>query len=79
MAQHRFNVFGRLVVITGARGEWTAFLLGADGERHKADFSVPGSLAEDQLSQYLADLFHEHASRTQPTVTRLDKAVASRH
>ena len=43
MAQYRFNVFGQLVVITGTRGNWAAFLLGTDGERRKADFIVPGS------------------------------------
>ncbi len=73
MAQHRFDVFGRLVVFTGMRGAWSAFLLRADGQRHEADFSVLGSLTEDPLSGYLADLFHEDASRTQPTVKRLDE------
>jgi hypothetical protein len=78
MTQHRFDVFGRLVVITGVRGRWSAFLLGADGRRHAADFSVPGSLSEDELSRFLTDLFRHHASRTQPTVTCLDKPVGSR-
>lgn len=72
MPQHRFNVFGRLVVITGSPGNWTAFLLGGDGKRRKADFVVPGSLAETELCQYLSDLFHESASSTQPAVTRID-------
>lgn len=71
MGQHRFNVFGQLVVIKGAPGEWVAYLLGPDGKRRKADFVVPAALAEEQLCQYLSDLFHESASSTQPSVTRI--------
>ena len=71
MAQYRFNVFGQLVVITGAPGNWAAFLLGTDGKRRRADFIVPGCLAEDELCRYLSDLFHELASSTQHSVTRL--------
>jgi hypothetical protein len=71
MAQYRFNVFGQLVVIMGAPGDWTAFLLGTDGKRRKADFAVPGSLADGELCQYLSDLFHERASSTQPSVKQI--------
>ena len=71
MAQYRFNVFGQLVVITGAQGGWTALLLGPDGKRRKADFVVPGSLADDELCQYLSDLFHERASPTQHSVKQI--------
>jgi hypothetical protein len=74
MAQHRFDVFGQLVVIVGAPGEWSAFVLGTDGRRHRAEFRVPASLTESDLGRYLTDLFHHSASRTQPTVTQLDRA-----
>ena len=72
MPQYRFNVFGRLVVIKGAPGNWSAFLLGTDGRRREADFVVPGSLCESERCQYLSDLFRESASSTQPVVTRLE-------
>jgi hypothetical protein len=72
MPQYRFNVFGRLVVIKGAPGNWSAFQLGADGKRRQAGFAVPASLGEGDLCQDLSDLFHESASSTQPVVTRLD-------
>lgn len=71
MPQHRFNVFGQLVVITGSTGNWSAFLLGPDGKRRQADFVVPAPLLESELCQYLSDLFHESASTTQPAVTRV--------
>jgi hypothetical protein len=71
MGQYRFNVFGQLVVIKGTPGNWAAYLLGSDGKRRKADFIVPAALAEEQLCQYLSDLFHESATSTQPSVTRI--------
>ena len=70
MPQYRFNCFGRLVVIKGAPGNWSAFLLGADGKRRKADFVVPGSLGENDLCKYLSDLFHESLP---------DDAISQRH
>lgn len=72
MQQYRFNVFGRLVVVKGAPGNWSAFLLRPDGERRKADFAIPGLLCENDLCGYLSDVFHDSASATQPVVTRLD-------
>ena len=72
MPQYRFNVFGRLVVIKGVPGDWSAFFLGTDGKRRKADFVVPALLRENELCEYLSDLFHESASSTQPVVKRLD-------
>jgi hypothetical protein len=71
MGQHRFNVFGRLVVIKGVPGDWSAFLLGPGGARRRADFVVPGSLSEDDLCGYLSDLFRESASSTQLSVKRI--------
>lgn len=65
------------MVIVGAPGDWSAFVLGLDGRRHRADFPVPGQLTEGDLRQYLTDLFHDSASRTQPVVTRLDRAGAA--
>jgi hypothetical protein len=61
MQEFRFNVFGMPVAIVGSAGAWKAFRLGADGKRRPAEFVVPGELREDELAEYLADLFHEHA------------------
>jgi hypothetical protein len=59
MREIHFNVFGRLVALVGTSGNWSAFLLGSDGKRRPAGFIVPNFLAEEELGQYLADLFHE--------------------
>jgi hypothetical protein len=71
MGEHRFNVFGQVVMITGCPGGWSAYFLGPDGKRRNAEFVVPGSLTEDELCQYLSDLFHEMAGPTHPAVTRI--------
>lgn len=67
---HRFDVFGRRIGIVRVETGWAAFVLGEDGKRRPADFPVPAFLAEEDLQQYLADLFHESASRAHPEVTR---------
>jgi len=71
MHEFRFKVFRRLIAVTGAPGAWRAFYLGADGKRRPADFVVPGDLAEADLADYLADLFHEDATPGHDSVRRL--------
>ena len=75
MAEHRFQVFGKLVLIAGRPGAWQAFYPGADGKRRPADFIVPNDVAETELAEYLADLFHENATPKHATVERLGYAA----
>jgi hypothetical protein len=62
MKEFRFNIFGSLIAVTGTGGVWRAFYLGTEGKRRPADFVVPSDIAEDELCEYLADLFHEDAT-----------------
>lgn len=62
MKELRFNIFGRHIAVTGEAGAWRAYYLGAEGKRRAADFIIPGDVAEPDLCEYLADLFHEHAT-----------------
>jgi len=71
MSEHRFNVFGRLIAIVGSQGAWTAYALGSEGKRGAAGFIVPNFLAEDELCQYLADLFHESATKSNGDVFQI--------
>jgi hypothetical protein len=71
MTELRFNVFGKLVTIRGTAGAWEAFYPGPDGKRRPADFIVPGDIAEQDIQEYLADLFHEDATPRNHSVTRL--------
>jgi hypothetical protein len=62
MRELKFNIFGLLIAISGCRGAWRAFYFGAEGKRRPADFVVPGDILEEELCEYLADLFHESAT-----------------
>ena len=71
MKEFRFNVFGRLIAIRGEAGERRAFELGAEDKRRPADFIVPDDVADDELCEYLFDLFHEDATPRNSAVTRI--------
>lgn len=62
MREFRFNIFGSFIAITGTAGGWRAFYLGTEGKRRPADFVVPDDVAEHELCEYLADLYHEQAT-----------------
>ncbi|MGK5026005.1 DUF7661 family protein [Janthinobacterium sp. RB2R34] len=68
----KFNIFGTLIAVTGAPGAWRAFYLGAEGKRRPADFIVPNDIAEGDLCEYLADLFHEEATPRNNTATEIN-------
>ena len=68
----RFTVFGTLVGICREGSGWQAFYLGNEGKRRRADFVVPDDVAEDELCEYLADLFHENATPRNHETRRLD-------
>ncbi|HJV00345.1 MAG TPA: hypothetical protein VJ752_07355 [Burkholderiaceae bacterium] len=71
MKEARFNIFGKLIAIVGANGAWNAFYLGNDGKRRPADFVVPNDVQEEDLCEYLADLYHENATPRNCNAVRL--------
>lgn len=71
MPPHRFNVFGHLIAVERSGTTWKVWSLGADGKRSPADFVIPDFIADDELAQYLYDLFHENASPINGDVRRL--------
>lgn len=71
MKEFRFNIFGALISVEGSQGAWRAYYLGAEGKRRPADFIVPGDVAEDELCDYLADLYHENATPRNSTAVQL--------
>ncbi|MBP7566413.1 MAG: hypothetical protein KA795_10415 [Burkholderiaceae bacterium] len=71
MAAHRFNVFGRIVVIERHGTRWDARSVGTDGKRAPAGFVIPDFVGEDELEQYLFDLFHENAVSPTADIRRL--------
>lgn len=73
MQEFKFNIFGALILVVGSPGAWRAFYLGSEGKRRPADFIVPNDIAEDELCEYLADLFHEDATPRNNTATRIQR------
>lgn len=71
MEEYRFNVFGTLVAVVGAAGNWQAYYLGNEGKRRLADFVVPTDIGSGDLAEYLDDLFHEDATPRNNVVKQL--------
>jgi hypothetical protein len=71
MADLRFNIFGRIVLIRRERDLWQAYAVGADGKRSPAGFVVPAFVEEEELEQFLYDLLHESATPGNGEVRRL--------
>ena len=72
MAPLKFEVFGRRVLIERGADGWEVFDLGGEGKRRRAeDIFIPGSILEEELERYLADLCHEGATPQYPSVVRL--------
>lgn len=67
----RFDVFGKRVGVERTPGGWITYWLGNEGKRRPAEFVIPDFVAEDELAQYLRDLFHESASPQHPDVVPL--------
>ena len=68
----RFNVFGRIVQVQREGALWQAYSVGADGKRAPAGFVVPDFVGEDEMEQYLFDLFHESATPANGDVRRIE-------
>lgn len=66
-----FNVFGKLIAISGGPGAWKAFFPGTNGTIVPADFVIPPEVTEAGLAEYLGDLFHENATPKRNTVKRI--------
>jgi len=68
----KFDVFGRVVIVSRVGEVWKAYYSGSEGKRRPAtDIVIPASIDEAELSQYLSDLCHEWATSSNPDVRRL--------
>ena len=73
MKSIKFDVFGKDVLIVEKDGGWEAFYLGNEGKRRAAkEITVPLSISESELIQYLDDLCHEWATDRNNSVRRID-------
>lgn len=71
MSAQRFNVFGRLFDIERRGGQWVVLYVGSDGKRAPADFVIPDFVTDEELEQFLFDLFHEQAAYKKCGISRV--------
>jgi hypothetical protein len=69
----RFDVFGRLFDIERRGDQWTTLAVGDDGKRSPAPFVIPEFVLDEELEQFLFDLFHEQAAYRKGGVSRVSR------
>jgi hypothetical protein len=70
--RHKFDVFGKVMVAELSATGWQLFVMGIDGKRSPAGVIVPSVVAEDELCQYLDDIYHEMATPQRPAVIAIN-------
>lgn len=60
----KLDIFGKKEMeVVHHNGEWLAFYLGNEGKKRKAQgIIIPSSLSEQEVVEYIDDLFHELAT-----------------
>ena len=71
MSFMRFHVFGRIFAVRRDEESWQVYAVGSDGKLGDAGIVIPDFIAENQLEQYLADIFHESARPGMGDVRRI--------
>lgn len=68
----KFRIFARKTVEVIRRdGQWLVYDLGNEGKKRAAnDIVIPASINESELSEYLADIFHEWATAEHDEIKR---------
>lgn len=61
MSLIRFDVYGRIFAVRRDGESWRVYAVGADGKLGEVHIVIPDFVAESELEQYLADIFHESA------------------
>jgi mannose-6-phosphate isomerase-like protein (cupin superfamily) len=69
--QHRFDVFGKIMIVDRTESGWRLRVQGSDGKWGPANVVIPEFVPEHELAQYLDDVFHESATPGRPCVLRL--------
>lgn len=67
-----FNVFGRNIEIIRSNNGWRVFYPGTEGKKRLAeDVVIPATVEESELIRYLEDVFHEWATASNNSVSRI--------
>jgi hypothetical protein len=69
--QIKLDVYGKAMLAEHGAGGWRVFELGADGKRREVRIAVPEFIEDNEIDQYLDDLYHENATPAHPCVRRI--------
>lgn len=72
LMDYRYNVFGTTMCIKARDGQWQLFKVSASGILSRFhDVVIPAHLTEQEFRTFLDDMFHEHATESEPDVVPL--------
>jgi len=74
----KFDVFGTTMIAIQHQGQWQLTIDSGLGLRRPVkDVVIPLSLDENELAQYLGDIYHEWAIDRHPHILKLSKLSAA--
>jgi hypothetical protein len=69
----KLNVYGRKMEIVKSAENWKVFFLGDEGKKRPVyDIIIPQDLKENEIINYIDDLFHEWATPLNNKISQLE-------
>lgn len=63
-------MYGRKIEIVTGQNCWIVYYLGNEGKKRDAhDIFIPAGIQQEEIVQYLEDMFHEWATPANPDIT----------
>ncbi|MDH5655068.1 MAG: hypothetical protein OEZ34_04135 [Spirochaetia bacterium] len=59
----KLSVYGKILTLHRENNSWVVYYSGDDGKKRFADdIKIPQDIPEENIAEYLADVFHEYAT-----------------
>ena len=72
MIRMKYDVYGRSMTVEKAGSKWKLFVNSGEGKRREInDVVIPQQLGEEEIAQFLADIYHEAATERYPDVKQV--------
>ncbi len=69
----KLDLFGRKIEVLRSKEIWKIFYLGSEGKKRLADdILIPSHICEEEIIDYLEDLFHEWSTKKHKHVIKLE-------
>lgn len=70
----QFDIYGKKILQVLRRdGEWQVFYLGNGVKRRTDDIYIPANVTEQELEEYIGDVFHEWATHDNHSIVRIQE------